>query len=106
MNIKNIILFSFLFMVLAGLTLSTVSAVKVPTKYKTHTCINKYYESGCKYEYDTGMYAWNPSTGVTIIIVSLTQRSVKNIVEVKQNLNIISIITMVNTNGQMLKSLN
>jgi hypothetical protein len=39
MNIKNIILFSFLFMVLAGLTLSSVSATQ-PTKYKTHIYTN------------------------------------------------------------------
>ena len=58
MNIKNIILFSFLFMVLAGLTLSSVSAVKVPTKYKTHTLINKYYESDSYYS--DGVYNWEP----------------------------------------------
>lgn len=56
MNSRNIIMFSFLFMVLAGLTLSSVSAVKVPTKYKTHICINNYYESGSSY-YD-GEYIW------------------------------------------------
>ena len=56
MNIKNLILFSFLFMVLAGLTLSSVSALKVPTKYKTITGTNKYYESNmCYYN---GEYIW------------------------------------------------
>ena len=48
MNSKNIIMFSILFMVLAGFTLSSVSATQ-PTKYKTHTYINHYYESDSYY---------------------------------------------------------
>ena len=80
MKIKNILLFFFVFMVLAGLTLNSVSAAK-STKYSTHTSINKYYESDCHYEYDNGMYAWNRQK----IILMVSQRSVKNIGAVKQN---------------------
>lgn len=57
MNVKNIVLFSFLFMVLAGLTLSSVSAVNIPTKYKTQVNINKYYVSDSYYS--NGEYIWD-----------------------------------------------
>lgn len=45
-------------MVLAGLTLGSVSAVKVPTKYKIHSYTNHYYESDSYYS--GGEYIWQP----------------------------------------------
>lgn len=62
MNWKNILLFSFLLVVLAGLTLGSVSAtMKVPTKYKIHTYTNNYYESDTSYY--SGIYYWEPRKG-------------------------------------------
>lgn len=58
MNVKNLMLFSIFFMALVGLTLGSVSATKVPTKYKTITGTNHYYESN-SYYYD-GEYIWDP----------------------------------------------
>jgi hypothetical protein len=55
MNIKNVIMFSLLCLVLAGLTLGSVSATQ-PTKYKTYVAINHYYESGSSYS--DGEYIW------------------------------------------------
>ena len=58
MKSKNIIMFSILFIALAFFTLNSVSAVNVPTKYKTHTYINHYYESDSYYS--NGEYIWVP----------------------------------------------
>lgn len=59
MKVKNILLFFFVFVCLAGLTINSASAAY--PKYSTHTATNYYYESNSQYEYDTGMYAWHPS---------------------------------------------
>jgi len=59
MNYKNIALFTFLLVVLTGLSMSAVSAVHVPTKYKTEVLVNKYHESDSYYS--DGYYVWNPT---------------------------------------------
>lgn len=58
MDSKNLVMFSILFMTLVGCTLSSVSAVNVPTKYKTYTGTNHYYASDSYYS--DGEYIWVP----------------------------------------------
>ena len=68
MKVKNILLVSFLFMCVLGLTVNSVSALKVPTKYTTKTYTNYYYESGSYYDStdryfsSRGAYVWQAST--------------------------------------------
>ena len=58
MNVKKLILVSIFCMVLAGLTVGSVSATKVPTKYKIHSYTNHYYVSDSYYS--GGEYIWIP----------------------------------------------
>lgn len=58
MDSKNFVLFSILFIMLVGCTLSAVAAVNEPTKYKTYTGTNHYYASD-RY-YSNGEYVWVP----------------------------------------------
>jgi len=53
---KKFILFSILLVALVGLTLSSASATKVPSKYKTIKGTNNYYESNSYYY--NGEYIW------------------------------------------------
>lgn len=56
MNSKKLIICTFLFVALVGLTLNSVSAEKVPTKYKIHSYTNHYYVSDSYYS--DGKYIW------------------------------------------------
>lgn len=58
MDTKNLVVFSILFMMMVGCTLSFVSAVNIPTKYKTYTGTNYYYASDSYYS--GGEYIWIP----------------------------------------------
>ncbi len=60
MDSKNLAMFFILFMILAACTLGSVSAINVPTKYKTYTGTNHYYASGSSYS--DGEYLWLPKT--------------------------------------------
>ena len=60
MDSKNLMMFSILFLILAGCTLSSVSGVNVPTNYKIYTGTNHYYADD-RY-YSDGEYIWMPKT--------------------------------------------
>lgn len=63
MNKKKIIVLLVLFIAIIGFTMSSVTSasLKVPTKYKTKSATNVYYESD-SYYYD-GEYVWSPKKG-------------------------------------------